>query len=567
MFSESPYLIEGTIKNGRNELNKCYMRKTALILGILLCVFFFQFSVAQTVKKKPKVIIGMMVDQMRWDYLYKYSDRYKDGGFKRLLKEGFTCENTQINYAPTITACGHASVYTGSVPAINGIAGNSWPIIDQGIDMNCVGDESVLPVGSNSSRGKASPRNLLTTTIGDELKIATNFRSKVVGVSIKDRAAILPAGHAADGAFWFDSSSGNFISSTWYMQKLPAWVQEFNNKKLPTTLIQNNWNTLYPIETYRQSTPDDQEYENKLGNEERPVFPHLLIDEKSKENVSISNTPFGNTLVLEFAKAVLEGYKMGKGEETDLLAISLSSTDAVGHRFGPNSIEIEDTYLRLDNELAGFFKYLDERFGKDGYLFFITADHAVSHSPGFLIENKLPGGGVDGEAIIKTINQTVKNEFGIENVILTSANSQLYLNHNEISKNKVSQEEIEVRIIELMKKVEGIADAIPSRKLGSAVLSEPIKSMLINGHHAKRSGDIVLLLESGWKTGSLSGASHSAWNPYDAHIPLVWMGWGVTSGKTNRTINITDIAPTLAALLNIQMPSGNIGHVISEITN
>ena len=497
----------------------------------------------------------MMVDQMRWDYLYRYQDRYTEGGFKRLLTEGYSCENTLINYAPTVTGCGHASVYTGSVPSIHGIVGNSWPIIDKGLDMNCVGDEEVLPVGTNSSRGKASPRNLLTTTIGDELKMASNFRSKVVGVSIKDRGAILPAGHSANGAFWFDSSSGNFITSTWYMNELPPWVRLFNERKLPEILTKDDWHSLYPIDTYKQSVAG------------KSTFPLVLNDTVNNTTVNVSNTPYGNTLVLEFAKAALEGYEMGKGNETDLLAISLSSTDAVGHRFGPNAIEVEDTYLRLDKELAAFFSYLDQQFGKDGYLFFITADHGVSHTPEFLIENKLPGGGLDANELILSLNTALKNEFEIDNAILATANSQLYLNHKEIAAKGLSQIIVENRVVNLMKNAEGIADAIPTRNLGIAVLPEPVKSMLINGQHPKRGGDIVFMLHSGWKAGSLTGASHSHWNPYDAHIPLVWMGWGVSHGKTNRTIHMTDIAPTLAALLNIQMPSGNIGHVIYELTD
>lgn len=529
------------------------MKKSALVFAILFVFLSVQSSIGKVPEKKPKIIIGMMVDQMRWDYLYRYQDRYVEGGFKRLVNEGFSCENTLINYAPTITGCGHASVYTGSVPAIHGIVGNSWPLLDEGTSMNCVGDDNVTPLGSTSSRGKASPLNLLTTTIGDELKIATNFRSKVVGVSIKDRGAILPAGRSANGAFWFDSSSGNFISSTWYMDEFPAWAQQFNDKRLTETLTKNDWHTLYPMDTYKQSVAG------------RSVFPHLLNDPANKTN--INRTPFGNTIVLEFAKAALEGYEMGKGNETDLLAVSLSSTDAVGHNFGPNSIEVEDTYLRLDKELADFFSYLDQRYGKDGYLFFITADHGVSHTPQFLMENKLPGGTLDGNKFIPELNATLKNEFGIDSAILASENSQLYLNRKEITRKGLSQVTIENRLVVLLKDADAIANAIPTRDLGSAVLPEPLKSMLLNGHHPKRGGDITLVFEAGWKTGNATGASHSHWNPYDAHIPLVWMGWGVSQGKTNRTVHMTDIAPTLAAMLNIQMPSGNVGHVISELTD
>lgn len=547
---------------------KIISRKVTSSVVFWLLLFSICNSYAQSPQEKPRIVIGLMVDQMRWDFLYRYHDRYGEDGFKRLLQEGFNCENTMINYAPTITGCGHASVYTGTVPAIHGIVGNSWPLFPEGLNMNCVGDAHVDAVGSGSSSGKASPKNLLTTTIGDELKMATNFRSKVVGVSIKDRGAILPAGHSADGAFWFDYSTGNFITSTWYMKELPAWVNEFNRRELPISLIQNNWNTLYPVQTYRQSTADDKDYEGVLSRyEKRPVFPHILVDPESKGTVSAASTPYGNTLVLEFAKAALEGYEMGQGEETDLLAISLSSPDAVGHRFGPNSIEIEDTYLRLDQELAAFFKYLDLHYGKESYLFFITADHGVSHSPGFLAENKLPGGTLDKTGIIRSINEEIKKNFGIDSGIRAEANYELYLNRDAIAKSGADQRAIEKLIVNLMKKEEGIMDAIPVSQLSFSTLPATIKSMFTNGYHAKRGGDIFYILNSGWIEGSTTGASHGLWYPYDAHIPLVWMGWGIDAGKTNRKINMTDIAPTLAALLNIQMPSGNIGQVITEITD
>lgn len=525
------------------------MKHFILSFAILLAFLSFEKTNATTPENKPKIVIGMMVDQMRWDYLYKYRDRYVEGGFKRLIDEGFSCENTLIDYAPTITGCGHASVYTGSVPAIHGIVGNSWPILEKRIEMNCVGDDSVSPLGSTSSRGKASPRNLLTTTIGDELKMATNFRSKVVGVSIKDRGAILPAGHAADGAFWFDSGSDNFISSTWYMDKFPSWATSFNERKLPKALTKNDWHTLYPIDSYKQSVAG------------KSIFPQKLKD------VNVSGTPFGNTLVLEFAKAAIEGYGLGAGTETDLLAISLSSTDAIGHRHGPNSIEIEDTYLRLDKDLSDFFTYLDRRYGKGEYLFFITADHGVSHTPEYLMDNKLPGGAMDYEALIESVNETVKSEFGMDSIVLAAANGQLYLNLEEIKKRGLSQVLLEDKVVELIEKAPAVANAIPTRRLGVAVLPEAIKSRLIKGQNFERGGDIVVVLKSGWKHGSLTGASHSHWNPYDAHIPLVWMGWGIEQGKTNRTVNMTDIAPTIAAMLRIQMPSGNVGSVISELVD
>jgi predicted AlkP superfamily pyrophosphatase or phosphodiesterase len=504
--------------------------------------------------KKPKIIVGLMVDQMRWDYLYKYQNRYGNGGFKRLLNEGFSCENTMISHAPTVTACGHSSVYTGSVPAINGIAGNSWYDRSWGREISNVEDTTVTGVDGNPKENK-SPRNLLTTTIGDELRIATNYQSKVVGVSIKDRGAILPAGHTANAAFW--EGSGGFTTSTYYMDALPGWAKKFNEKNWNQILMPDGWKTLYPLNTYVLSDKDDKDYETSFSGENKPVFPH---------KASISNTPFGNTWTLEFAKAAIEGYQLGQDQFTDLLAVSLSSPDKIGHGFGPNSIEVEDNYLRLDKDLENFFSYLDKRFGKNGYLFFITADHGVNHSPGYLEEHRIPTGVLTND-IFKNLNQSLKAKFGASDIILATSGYQIYLDYGVLSKIGIDKTTAANFIIDQLKQVPGIETAFLNEALASSTYPEPVKSMLINGFNPKRSGDIVMVKSAGWKNGSRKGATHGDWNPYDAHIPLVWMGTGIRPGKTHRTIGMTDIAPTLAALLNIQQPSGCIGHVITEITD
>ncbi len=505
--------------------------------------------------KKPKIVVGLMVDQMRWDYLYKYQNRYGNGGFKRLLNEGFSCENTLIRHAPTVTACGHSSVYTGSVPAINGIAGNSWYDRSWGREISNVEDTTVTGVDGNPKENK-SPRNMLTTTIGDELRIATNYQSKVVGVSIKDRGAILPAGHTANAAFW--EGSGGFTTSTYYMNALPGWAKKFNEKNWKKILMPNGWETLYPLNTYKLSEEDDKDYENTFSGETKPVFPHT--------KPSISNTPFGNTWTLEFAKAAIEGYQLGQGSFTDMIAVSLSSPDKIGHGFGPNSIEVEDNYLRLDKDLESFFNYLDKRFGKNGYLFFITADHGANHSPGYLEEHRIPTGVLNGD-LFKNLNQALKAKFGASDIILATSGYQIYLNYEVLSKLGIDKKTAADFIIDQLKKEPGIETVFLNEALAAATYPEPAKTMLINGFNPKRSGDIVMVKSAGWKSGSRKGATHGDWNPYDAHIPLVWMGAGIRHGKTHRNVGMTDIAPTLAAILNIQQPSGSIGQVITEITD
>lgn len=525
----------------------------------------FQHQTARTTPgtSRPKLVVGMVVDQMRWDYLYRYANRYTSNGFKRLLQDGFSCENTLINYTPTITACGHTCVYTGSVPAVHGIIGNTWysPVLNRRI--YCTEDSTATTVGSNSQAGKMSPRNMLTTTIGDELRLSNNFQSKVVGVAIKDRGAILPAGHSATAAYWYDNSTGNWVSSSYYMQDLPGWAQEFNNQHWPQQYLSKPWTTLYPVASYTLSTTDDKAYEGRYKNAGNSGFPHDL---SSMANSIIAASPYGNTMTLEFAKKAMEAYSLGKGSVTDFLAISLSSTDYVGHQFGPNSIEAEDTYLRLDQDLAAFFQYLDAKIGKGQYLFFITADHGVAHVPGFMEENRLPGGTWDDRAEAGDLNKQIAEKYGISKAIQGVDNYQLWLDNAAIAKSGKSKDEIVDYIITEVKKSPAIANAFSLKNVMGATLPEPMRTMVTNGYNAKRSGDIQLILTPGYIDAGKTGTTHGLWNPYDAHIPLVWMGWGIKPGHTNRTVGMTDISTTLAAMLHIQMPSGNVGKVIEEIT-
>ncbi len=515
----------------------------------------------------PKLIVGVVVDQMRWDYLYRYQDRYVDGGFKRMLREGFTCENAHINYNPTVTAAGHACVYTGSVPAIHGIVSNSW--YDRSIkrSINNVEDSTVQTLGAPQSGHSQSPRNLLVTTIGDELKLSNNFRSKVIGVSIKDRGAILPGGHLSNGSFWWDNATGNFVTSTYYMDDLPGWMKEFNARKLAEKYATQKWETLYPMDTYAQSTGDDKPYEGKMIGKKAATFPY----DYGKTNAKIKDlyaSPFGNQLTMEAAKAAIEGEDLGGGEFADMIAISFSSTDALGHTVGPNAIEIEDMYLRLDQEFAELFKYLDNRYGRDGYLFFITADHGVSQSPGFLKEHNLPTGVLSGDTN-KEVTKAVSDRYGIDDIVEATSSSQLYVNWENVEKqNKnVDHDELMHFMAKELRKQPGVVDAWPARDLANAPWPEPIKSRFIKGYNAQRGGDVMYVTSAGWKGGSESGATHGLWYPYDAHLPLVFMGWNVPHGYTNRVVGMTDIAPTLAALLKIQMPSGSIGDPILEITD
>lgn len=545
------------------------MKKGFLIAGLVLWVQFSFGQAAGASLPRPKLVVGLVVDQMRWDYLYRYYDRYSENGFKRILREGFSCENTNIDYVPTVTAVGHATIYTGTVPAVHGIAGNDFIIEATGERMYCTDDSTVQTVGSTSDAGKMSPRNLLASTITDELMLATNFRSKVVGVALKDRGAILPAGHAATGAYWFDDRTGNFITSTWYKNTLPDWVNRFNENKVATNYLKKDWDPLYPIASYVQSSPDNNRYEGKYGKSatsEMPVKTSQLFN--GKNFATIRATPFGNSLTFDFARAAIEGERLGQNVVPDFLAVSCSSTDYVGHKMGVNSIEIEDVYLRLDKDIADFLKYLDQHIGKGNYLFFLSADHGAAHNPNFLLDHKLPAGFWPSGSVQRALNETLEAQFGKKNLVISLGNYQVHLNHPLIKSEKLDEAGIRKAAVSFMREQPTIAFVVDNTEPGVAGVPEPLQERIIRGYNLKRSGVITFVLEPGWYSGSnpeATGTSHGVWNEYDSHIPLLWMGWGVNPGSSRAPVNMTDIAPTIAALLHIQMPNGAIGKPITEV--
>lgn len=543
---------------------KLMKKKFFILIGIL---FTTNFLFAQQIKKtlKPKLVVGLVIDQMRWDYLYRYNELYTSNGFKRLMNEGFSCNQTLIPYLPSYTAPGHTCIYTGSVPAIHGIVANDW--YDKTIQKNmyCTADSTVKTVGSTSDEGKMSPRNLLVTTIGDELRLSTNFRSKVIGVSLKDRASILPAGHSANAAYWYDDIAGKWISSSYYENELPEWVKKQNEKSMPDEAMSKDWNLLLPVNKYVQSTEDKEEYEGIIPGEKLATFPHRLSKITEGKYESFKFTPASISYTFDMAKAAIKNEKLGGGNLTDMITVSISTTDYVGHTFGPNSIEAEDTYLRLDRDIADFLNYLDSAIGKGKYLLFLTADHGVEHVPGFLEEHQIPGGVYNTTELSKNLKQHIEEVFSLKDAIIKIQNSQIYVNDEAIKKAGKNVGAVNEEIIHFLNQQPFIEYAFATKDLATVTLPEPIKKMLINGYNQKRSGQIGYIPKPGYIYGANTGTTHGAWSPYDTHIPLIFFGTNIKPGNTDHITYMTDIAPTVAALLKIQMPSGNVGNVIEEV--
>lgn len=548
------------------------MKNALLLFAVLLTG---TAMAQQNFDERPKLVVGIVVDQMRMEYLYRFYNKFGDDGFKRFATKGFVTRNGHYNYAPTVTGPGHASVYTGSTPAIHGIISNEWYDKDTDKSYNCVEDARYKPVGNANGNGDVSPFRMLASTVTDELKLATQKRAKVIGMSFKDRGAVLPAGHMADGAFWFDSRSGTFITSTYYMQALPEWVAKFNGQKLADKYLAMEWKTSLPIEQYVESGPDDSPYEARIQGKERATFPYNLkeLRRSNGDYDLLSYTPFANDFLTEFAKASLQGESLGKDAWPDFLTVSYSTPDIVGHAVGPNAVELEDIYIRLDKNLADLFKTLDQQVGANNYTVFLTADHGVADVPQYLIDNKVPAGYFNYNSVKAGLNDYLQKQFPGKQIIKEISNSQVYLNYETFhSDPKSSGIELLIAtemIVKYLTAVEGVADVFSESVLRTANYEEAgMKGMIRRGYNPKRSGDIVITLEPGWlSSGSVVGTTHGSPYSYDTHVPMLFYGFGIKAGSSVIYHPITDIAPTISTILKIKFPNGCTGQPIPEALN
>ena len=519
---------------------------------------------------KPKLVVGIVVDQMRQEYLYRFSPKFGNGGFKRLMNEGFMLRNAHYNYVPTVTGPGHASIYSGATPSTHGIIANDWYDKDLKKIVNCVSDDRQQSVGIEKTVGGVSPWRMLSTTITDELKIATQRRAKVIGISIKDRGAVLPAGHAADGAYWYDGGSGKFISSTYYKPGLPLWLDKFNDLKLPDKFLSQTWNTLLPITQYTESGQDDSPYESKPAGKDKSIFPYNLSEAKKLNGYeALPYTPFGNDIVTDLVKAALEGEGMGADEVTDFLCVSFSTTDLIGHAKGPNSVEVEDTYLRLDKNIEDLLQTLDKKIGAGQYLIFLTSDHGVADVPKYLLDQKIPAGYFDFAKMEKGLNESLNQYFPGVKLIEKISNNQVFLDHTMFQGDpKSSGVDLLITTQLIMKYLiaqDGISDVFSKSALRETAFSERgIKGIVARGIHQKRSGDIAFCFEPGWFAGAGTGTTHGSPHTYDTHVPVIFFGTGINTGVSDRYHPITDIAPTISILLKIKFPNGCEGQPVEE---
>ncbi|MDA0177250.1 Alkaline phosphatase [Mesoflavibacter sp. HG96] len=524
-------------------------------------------NVTTTDLDKPKLVVGIVVDQMRYEYLTRFENKYGNGGFKRLINNGFNCKNNHFNYVPTYTGPGHASVFTGATPKTHGVIANNWYDKYSDSFVYCAGDTTVQSVGTLDKAGQMSPHRMKTTTFADENRLFTQMKGKTIGISIKDRGAILPAGHSANAAYWFHGKDeGQFISSTYYFDQLPQWVKTYNATN-PAEKYLKDWNTLYDISTYTESGSDLNDFEGGFYGKETATFPYDLktLSASNRGYDILKSTPYGNSLVTEFSIAALKGELLGQDNYTDVLTVSYSSTDYVGHNFGVNSKEIEDTYIRLDLEIEQLLYALDKQVGSGNYTVFLTADHGAVNVPAYLKSVKIPAGYFNGKDFKAYLDTLEVEGHKLSNWIKNISNQQIFLDHDKIASLNLDLTLVQNRIVNHIINYPGVDKAYTATTMATTQFNNGIEVLLQNGFNQKRSGDVLFVLDPAVIQYSHTGSTHGSPLNYDTHVPLLFYGNGILNGSTNDYTTIPDIAPTISALLGITFPNGATGKPLSYL--
>lgn len=533
---------------------------------LLSILSLLSISFAQT--QRPRLVVGIVVDQMRFTDLYRYYDFYSPDGFKKLMSEGSNFTFAHYNYELTSTGPGHASIYTGTTPFFHGIIGNDFYDKRNKRMLNCVQDDNSKGIGTENSNGKKSPVNLLSSTITDELKLFTNKKSKVISVSIKDRGAILPAGHMADGAFWYDNKIGKFITSDYYMKQLPGWVKNYNDKNFVDSFLSSDWKLLLDKSVYEINAPDESAYEKDLFKENKTSFPHSFNNLTAQEKYNAFQfTPYANQAVMELAMEAVRNEELGADEITDFLAISFSTPDLIGHEIGNYSYELMDIYLRIDRNLSELLTFLDNEVGRGNYLLFLTSDHAGIETPAYLKDNKMPVGGIGTDRVRDSLKAFAKRNFNSEDIIENFSNRQIFLNYDFIRKANLNLSDVQNAFAQYLRETfYEIQSVFIRENLENQVASRTNNNTILNGWNPSRSGDIAFNLLPGYLNNFMEkGTTHGSGYSYDTHIPLLFYGWNIPAQTINKPVYVVDIAATIASLLKINEPNACIGIPVIEM--
>lgn len=546
------------------------MKKLFLLLALIVSLLNPAFSQQRMAipSEKPRLIVEIIVSQMRYDYIHRYWDKFGEDGFKLLVNEGAFCKNARYNYLLTQSYPGIATIATGSNPMVHGIISNKWYGKSSGVEVDAVADEKMNTVGGSFFSGKFSPRNIITSTFGDELNLYDPL-SKVIGVSLDAGSAILSTGHNPTGSYWFDTEKGNWVTSSFFMSELPAWADTFNTKKFAKLYAEREWSASKPINTYDEADTNKikaPEVKKKLIDKLKSMLDGVIQKKSPTLNyLPMLESPYGNLLAKDFAIASIVGENLGADEHTDLLTLTFSVNRNIGLKYGPQSLEIEDTFIKLDKELAHFLKFLNETVGRENVLVVLTSDQGIASTPAYLEKSKIPGGYFDPNKAMALLGSYLKAIYGQGNWVTAYSEKQIYLNHRIIEDSNLKLADVQQKIADFMLEFSGVANAITSTTLQNSNFTTGIFEKFQNSYNQRRSGDIILNLEPGWVESNGSVTSGNSAYSYDVHVPLIWYGWKVKRRSILSPVNMTDISPTLSTLLGITWPNGATGNPIREL--
>lgn len=518
--------------------------------------------------EKPKLIVTIVIEQMRYDFIDRFWNKFGDDGFKRISLEGSYFKDAQINYLFTQSSPGYATIVTGTNPSTHGIVADQWYNSISNANVKSTQNGKINTVGSNSNYGQHSPSQLVTSTVSDELKLVDS-QSKVISLGLDPVSAVLSGGHLAHSAYWLDEQTGQWITSSFYQKSLPDWVKAFNDKKTALSYLDRQWTTFLDPSQYKESSPDSSVYEYGFGAKLNR-FPYDLSAISNAKggfpDYSVLNQiPFGNSYTKDFAIETIVKEEMGKDVHPDFLMLNFSATKGISNRFGPNAVETQDAYLRLDQELGFFLKFLDQEIGKHNVLVILTSNHGVAYSPAYLEERGIPSGQFKSYYAIALLKSYLNATYGKGEWIKLYYNQQIYLNKTLIEDSKIDLEEFRQKVVEFMIQYDGVANAVSASTVLESEFNNGLMSKMQNSFNQKRSGDVMINLKPGWLEDITQTTSSNSPYVYDTHVPLIFFGWRIKRQERTEPIDLIDIAPTLSQFLNIAKPNGCSGKPIENL--
>ena len=547
------------------------MKRLVIIFFLILVFVKLHGQGAYLPPDKPKLVIGIVVEELNYNQLEKFHDKLCENGIKKLINEGTYFKNASYEYLLTQSAPGHATIATGAEPSFHGITSDNWYTPLKNELINCTKDVSVNSVGGSFESGLHSPVNLLVSTFSDELAIATNKKAKVFGVGLKESSAIFSAGHTANAAYWFDNTTGTWMSSSYYISALPDWVNDFNAMKFSDTYLNSTWNLLRPAKDYADCLPDSNSFE--IGFNNINYFPYDLKKLRSGNTFSSKNdysllreTPFGNSLTTNFAIRLIQKERLGKDNVTDYLSICYSATDYIGHRFGPSSVEMGDAILRLDDDIKNLLTFINDSIGKKNVLIYFTAAHGISEIPAVLEKNRIPSGYFQQNQALQLLRSYLNAIYGEGEWVKGYSERQIFLNRTLIEDARLSLDDVQKKVARFLVQFTGVEAAYPYSAFEANDFGNGNLKRIINNFSPQRSGDVIVILNPGWveKVNDFVTNYNSPYE-YDSHVPLIWYGWTVNRATVTRQVNITDIAATLSTLCKIPYPNACTGEPMFEL--